>query len=260
MRAELLAELGKQHDELTEKIASHAARAQASRDAIAALDAERIQLLAAGQDAAPLRPRRADAEADLADSETAGELVSAQLAAVDQRIAEVRQEQADAERQAERDQAAALGARLAPRAAAALRAAVLGDGTVRALADLGGQLAQAEAVSGRSWDAEVVPPVLPGSGGRDDWHRAVHGLWQAARAGNVAACQRAVPACVPWQDRDPAEMAVLEAEVRANADRLSRLALENQARIRQNTHGGQPMVPQLPNPLPGALVSGRTGW
>lgn len=261
IRGELLDQLGQRREELAALVADHQGRQQASRDAIAALDAERLELIAAGKDAAPLRPRRRDAEDDLADSGTAEQIAAAQLAQVDARIAEVRQEQADVDRKREQDRAAALGARLAPQAAQALREAVTGDVPVRALAELGARLAQAETVCGQSWDTAVMPPLNPGLGPvGDPWHRAVSGLWQAARRGDVEACQRAVPACVPWQDRDPAEMDRIRADVQANADRLHQLALDNMNRNLQRGQGGQPMMPQLPNPLPGAVISGRTGW
>jgi hypothetical protein len=258
-RVVALRELGVKRDELAEIVANHAARAQASREAIAALDRERLELLAASQDAAPLRPRRADAEADLADSNTAAALIAPQLAEVEAMIAGVHQEEFLAAQQAERARAVARGTMLAPKASAALRAAVTGDGTVRALADLGSQLAQAEAVAERSWDDEIVPPVLPGHP-RDDWHRVVYDLWRAARRGDVPACQSVVPRCVPWQDRDPGEMERMRAEVAAHATRMQQMVHENAARLRQHTRGGASMLPELPNPLPGAVQTARTGW
>jgi hypothetical protein len=93
MRAELLAQLRSKHDEMTAQLTDLAERANASRTALAELEAERLALLDAGQDAAPLRPRVASATADLADWETAGSLLQQRIAAVGQRATEVMAEQ-----------------------------------------------------------------------------------------------------------------------------------------------------------------------
>jgi hypothetical protein len=256
LRVELLEQLGQRRAEFAEAVASCHARAAASRQAIAALDAERLELLAAGQDAAPLRQRRADAEADLADWEKSAELAAGPVAQADMRIAEVRAEQAQAEAEAARKRAAQQGDRLAPLAAAALRDAVTGDIAVRALASLGGQLARAEQASGQSWEAVIVPPALPGNP-RDDWHRMVYGLWRAALTGDVAACQAIVPRCQPWQDRAPEQIAALRADVERHAEQTrEQAALLSNGRMQ----GGLMYAPELPNPIPGAVRSARTGW
>jgi hypothetical protein len=234
MREEVLAQLRQARDDASAVVADLEAWAEASRRAIAALDTERLELLAAGRDAAPLRPRRADAVADLADAETAIGMARGPVADAEARIADAKAEIAAAEAERIRQEAVKLGARLAPKAAAALRAAVLGDGTVRALADLASQLARAEAVSGRSWGDEIVPPVLPGAH-RDEWHRAVSDLWQVARRGDVATCQSVLTRCVPWQDRDPGEIARMRDEVQANAARLFHLGHENATRVQAST-------------------------
>lgn len=236
MRGEVLAQLRQARDDAAAVVADLEARAEASRQAIAALDAERLELLAAGRDAAPLRPRRADAAADLADAETAIGMARQPVAEAEARVADAEAEIAAAEAERIRREAVRLCARLAPRASAALRAAVLGDGTVRALADLGSQLAQAEAVAGRSWEDGIVPPVLPGA--RDEWRHSVYDLWQVARRGDVATCQAVIPRCVPWQDRDPEEFARMHADAQANATRLQQLAHENANRVRAATTVG----------------------
>jgi hypothetical protein len=238
MRAEVLAQLRQVRDDAASVVADLEARAEASRQAIMALDAERLELLAAGRDAAPLRPRRADAVADLADAETAIGMARQPVGDAEARVAEAEAEIAAIEAERIRQEAVKLGARLAPKAAAAMRAAVLGDGTVRALADLASQLARAEAVAGQSWDGEIVPPALPGAA-RDEWHRAVCDLWQVARRGDVATCQAVIPRCVPWTDRDPGEIARMRDEVQANAARLFQLGHENAARVRAGTRVGQ---------------------
>jgi hypothetical protein len=83
-----LAELRQLHDSITDVVTTYEDRAQASRSALAELEAERLDMLARGLDAQPLRQRRRDAEDDLADSEKAAELVREQLAIPEQQIAE----------------------------------------------------------------------------------------------------------------------------------------------------------------------------
>ena len=256
LRAEQLETLAALRDEQAAELADWQARAAASQGAIEALDAERLELLAAGQDAAPLRARRADAVADLGDASTAAGFAAARLADTDARIAAVRAEIAAAEREAARQEAAALAATLALQAAAALRDAVTGDGTVKALTDVAVLLARAEQASGTSWDSEVLPVPLFGMKW-DQWHQAVSGLWQAARRDDLAACQVLTARCQPWQHRDRAE----QDRLRAEADEQLRQAREEAAaRLRGAAmHGGPQYLPTLSNPLPGAVASARTG-
>ena len=84
-----LAELQRRRGELAEVVSMHEERAAASRSAVQELEAERLETLAGGHDAQPLRQRRRDAEDDLADSETAAGFARERLAAVDQQIAAV---------------------------------------------------------------------------------------------------------------------------------------------------------------------------
>jgi len=256
IRAELLNGLAEQRDEQAAVLESWQARAAASQGAIAALDAERLELLAAGQDAAPLRARRADAVADLADASKAGEFAAARLAETDAQIAAVRAEIDAAAREVARREAAALAAELAPEAAAALREAVTGDGTVKALTGLATRLAQAEQASGTSWDFEVLPPPLFGLR-PDRWYEAVSALWTAARRGDLTACQALASRCGTWQQRDRAEQERLRAEA---GEQLRQAGEEAAARLRQSIRGGGPVyMPVLPNSLPGAVASARTG-
>jgi Homeodomain-like domain len=85
-----LGELQAERDRLADLLQTYGDRAAASRQALADLETERVELLTEGKDAAPLRPRRADAEADLADSETSAQIAADRVAAVDVRIAQVR--------------------------------------------------------------------------------------------------------------------------------------------------------------------------
>ncbi len=255
-RADALRDLGDRRTALEEKLDNHQKRALASQQAIARLDAQRMELLAAGQDAAPLRPRRADAEADLADSQTAAQLVGGQITEIDQQAAVVAAEQRQADAEAARQRAARQAARLAPQAAQALYEAVTGDGPVTALADLGARLTRAERAAGTSMEAEVLPPMLPWD---VPWQGAIRKLWQAARTGDVAACQAAVPPCVPWQAATAEQVRRETAEMQQRAARHDQMIRDNQARLRQQTRTSAGPL-ELSNPLPGAVQTVRTGW
>lgn len=262
MRAERLAQLRQARDGEAGAVSDHEDRAGTLRQAISADEAEWAEGARTGrgaQELRELRQRIRDAADDLAAEEVAIGTGRQRLAVAEARISEAEAEIAAAEAERIRQAAGRQGDAFAPRAAVALREAVTGDGPVRALADLGAQLERAEAASGRSWDAEVVPPGLPGHP-RDEWHRAVWDLWRAARRGDVAACQAVIPRCQPWQDRDPEEIARMAADVQANGERMRQLALENAARMRAQTPSSAAVLPELPNPLPGAIRSGRTGW
>lgn len=84
-----LARLASDRDQLAETVATYEARAEASRSAVAGLEAERIQALAEGRDAQALRSRRRDAEDDARDSDDAAGIVRGRLAEVDRQIAAV---------------------------------------------------------------------------------------------------------------------------------------------------------------------------
>jgi hypothetical protein len=88
-RAQRLADLHERRGELSERLADLEERAAASRRALSGLDAERVTLLADGNDAAPLRPRVQSARDDLADWETSAGMVRQQIAECEVRIAEV---------------------------------------------------------------------------------------------------------------------------------------------------------------------------
>lgn len=244
----------------------HAAATAALADAQGHVDRLRAELtecerlrrecLAARRSTLAAHERRELAEFDL---EAAGEALGAAQAALAEAGAAVaaRDERRRlAAEQARRDEAAELGTELAPQVAAALRAAVTGDGTVKQLTELAGQLVHAEKVSGRSWSDVVLPPVLPGP--VDDWQRAVVNLWQAARAGDTAACQALLPKCAPWQDRDRDEFAQMHADAQRRLDEGREQARQNM--LRNRPQGGPVVLQPLPNPLPGAQHSARTGW
>lgn len=222
-----LAELRTLRVGIADVVQTHIDRAEASRAAVRQLEIERQETLRANRDAAPLRSRMNDAAADTRDSEEAAAYAAERLWPVDARIAEIEAARQLAAELAVRAEASRLGDELAPQAAAALRAAVAGDGTVRALTGVAVRLAGAESASGRSWEAEVLPRVMPGMGNGDVWHGAVRALWAAAVRGDVIACQAAVPGCAPWEDRDPGELARMEATLIAEANRLQRLTQDN---------------------------------
>jgi hypothetical protein len=98
--AELSALRGRQ-EELAAEVTNFAGRAEASRAAVADLEAERLQLLSAGQDAQHLRSRRRDAEDDFADSATAAEIAQGALAVVGEQIAAVEARKAERRLRAE---------------------------------------------------------------------------------------------------------------------------------------------------------------
>lgn len=225
-----LAELRTLRAGLADVVQTHLGRAEASRAAVRQLELERDETLRANRDAAPFRSRMADARADAEDSEKAAQFAAERLYPVDARIAEIEAAREAAAELAVRQEASRAGDDVAPQIASALREAVDGDGTVRALADLGARLAQAEAVAGRSWEAVVLPPLMPGMGNDDVWHRAVRDLLAAAKRGDVAACQAAIPGCAPWEDRDLGELATMEAALIAEANRLQRLTMDNMNR------------------------------
>lgn len=211
-RAELLDALTARRDEVTKVLADWQGRAASCRARIDRLDAERLELLAAGKDAAHLREPRADAEAELNDAITAAGLIGTQLAEAEMRIAAIRTEEQQAQAEAVREQARAEGAELAPACREQLRGAVLGEvapaGFVRGAASL----AALERASGCSWDAEILPPPLPGNA-RDPWLWGVLRLWSAAKAGDVTAVHQALATLGGnWVERDRDEFARMHAE------------------------------------------------
>lgn len=167
---ERLAQLRSDREEIAAEVAKHEDRAAASRSAVAQLEAERIEALAAGRDAQPLRTRRRDAEDDAADSADAAGLARARLARADQEIAVVvaRQELAAlrgelAAAVAGRDEVMAGTGERQRRAVLAVRLAAEDMVAVfageRAAVQLVGQLAAA--VAGLAAAAGQPGPVVP---------------------------------------------------------------------------------------------------
>jgi hypothetical protein len=245
MRGGLLAQLGETRDELIGQLTDLQGRAAASRQALDGLEAERIKLLASGQDAAPLRPRVASASADLADWQTAAGLVQQQIAIADQRIAEVQAEQQLAGMRAElapaiaeRDAAVrATGGRmaaavLAVRAAAEEFTAALADETAardRAellaaqVASLAGSLGE----PGPDLPAEPESTVLAVRGG--DIGGAELELYRAmgaARLGQAGVVARHLAEAFGWLPPTRAEQA-------ADAERMRAQWAEMDRRMRQ---------------------------
>lgn len=87
--AAAFASASRAREQLAAQLQVYEERAESSRQARAELEAERLQLLDAGQDAAPLRPRIASAVMDLDDSETSAGLVRQRLAELDRQLADV---------------------------------------------------------------------------------------------------------------------------------------------------------------------------
>lgn len=86
---DLLGQLRAGRQEVADAVAVHEERAAVSRSAVAQLEAERIEALAAGRDAQALRTRRRDAEDDARDSADAAGLARGRLAEFDRQIAVV---------------------------------------------------------------------------------------------------------------------------------------------------------------------------
>jgi hypothetical protein len=103
---ELLALRGRQ-EELAAEVSTYVERCEASRQAVSALEAERMQLLSAGHDAQQLRQRRRDAEDDFRDSADAAQIAQDALALVGQQIAAIEARKADRALRAELELAVA---------------------------------------------------------------------------------------------------------------------------------------------------------
>lgn len=257
-RAELLEALRVQRGELLAALAAWQDRAQASRGAIAALDAERLELLAAGRDAAPLRPRRRDAEDDLADSTAAAGLVTARLAETEARIAG---QEAEQRRIAEQD--ALTAARAAAEAAnaegerLAAYLATTDGGLLKHLAhghvsaaDAAARIAELHALAeAAGWPANWFDArLLPRQSlfGGDAWGSAVGELLAALGRGDVNSCYSLAPCCLPWQHRDEAftarERAEIDRQAREQKDKIEGGLALNARRGIEARRGAQPAV------------------
>jgi hypothetical protein len=134
-----------------------AARAEAARSGVAALEQERAGILLAGGDAAHLRPQLASARGDLDDCEMAEQLAREQLAAIETRQAELAAALAEAGRdavtEAAWEEAQALAARLeaaTPDDPARLHAVLADKAKGKAWLDLAAALIDAEQRAGRA--------------------------------------------------------------------------------------------------------------
>lgn len=240
---EIIDALTAKRAELAEALTARQERAAASQAAIGSLDAERLELLAAGRDAAPLRSRRADAVADLADSCEVAGMIEASIAEIDAQMAGYQAAQRGAEAQAAREQARIEGEQLAPVAADELRGVVVGDVAAAEFVRVVRRLVELEAKAGQSWDAGILPPplLMP----RDAWHRQVCGLWSAARAGQLADVHSALAGLGGvWQDRDREQLA----RERADAEAQLRQAREDATANMRRGHlrGGPMRLPEKP--------------
>ena len=103
-----LERLGAQREQLVADVGTYTGRAEASMQAVAALEQERMLGLAEGRDMQGLRDRRRNAEDDARDATDAARLAAGRLGELDRQIAAVQQ----------RIQIAALGAELAEAIAA----------------------------------------------------------------------------------------------------------------------------------------------
>jgi hypothetical protein len=239
---------------IAEVIETYAARADASRQALAKLEAERRELLDSDKDAAPLRPTIASVREDLADSEEAGQLARNRLAALEARIAEraTRKELAQLKAQldaavAERDEVFSRSGDRQRAAVAAVRAAaedfcaVVAEerATVDRVAVLSSAMTQRALQLGQPGPA--VPPAAStrlaaqgGVGGELALTRAMH---QAER-GDVADVARHLGEANGWLPPGPPSAEEIERWQQFKADRERQAAeLRNRADV-----GPQPIA------------------
>jgi hypothetical protein len=210
-----LAELREQRSALDETARTHDARAEAARQDMARIERERLDALAAGQDATTFRAPYRQVQDDANDFATAAGLVREQITGLDAEITAL---------QRERELEAAEAARLAARAEAA-RLAALAPGSVRdafrrvreAAADV---VAMAEALKAASGVAgeQVFPELTAKQSGRDPWFDSIMVLWRTAESGDVRGTLKAIVASGDWQERDvaalKAERVAREAQIR----------------------------------------------
>jgi hypothetical protein len=196
-----LVELQRRRGELAEDVSTHEERAAASGSAVQQLEAERLETLASGHDAQPLRQRRRDAEDDLADSQTAAGFARGRLAAVDAEIRAVQERIADTQQRAELAEAISERDAICARTGDRMRAAALGTHAsavefTAALADERDAVREVAELAARialTGPAPHVPapvstlvsphPDMTGSGAPLAWQRAI----SEALAGNVRA-------------------------------------------------------------------------
>jgi len=214
-----LAQLHQRQEELTAEATMYVERAEASRAAVSALEAERMQLLAAGQDAQQLRTRRRDAEDDLRDSVDAASIAQGALAVVGERIAAIEARQADrrlraelADAVAERDQVlAGIGAR---QRAAVLAVRQAAEEFTQTFADEQRVMMRVDELAGRvalGGPAPDVPlPVttrlsVPGDAGARGPVALLRAMYQA-RDRNVTAVAEQLGVADGWLPPDPAEV------------------------------------------------------
>lgn len=220
--AELEAALAGKRQELAEALEVHQERARASESAIATLEQERLDGLRDGRDVVPLRTRRADAEANLADSRTVAAMIAGQLAEVGVQLAAIVDRRGLAQLRAELDAAVAerdaVASQTGPRQRAcveAVRAAA--EGFVLALSDereATGRVDELAAAVAAGAAALGEPgPVVPAAAGTGLWvspDQAVTGgplaLLRAlneARTGNAQAVAIRLGEAYGWTPAPP---------------------------------------------------------
>jgi Homeodomain-like domain len=262
--AETLTALRDRQDKLAAQHGALLDQAQAAREQIEDLDSQRIEALAGGGDSSRFAAGRAPLEAEHArlaqDAAVVGRWLEECAAEITRREAGRAERDRQAAEQAARAAAIAEGDQLAPVAAAALRAAVLGEVTPGELVRVVAALVALEPVAGRSWDEEILPPQLQGA--RDGWHLQVCALWRAARSGDAAGCQAMLAALGgQWADRDRGEFARDREAAAERARQAQEEANANMSRGRRV--GGPQFLPERPGmgaARPPQLAQANVNW
>jgi hypothetical protein len=230
-----LDELCQRRGELATIASAHEERAAAARAALGKLETERSAALAAGRDAAPLRPKMREAADDLADAEEAARLAREPLAPLDAEIARIQHLRVQAQAEHARQAARAEAARLAALAPGAMREAF-----AQAREAAAGFVAVAQALKAASGAAgtRVVPELTARTNAhRDPWFDSVMVLWRIAEGGDVRETLRAIVNCGDWQERDAGVLARERAEAEARRQQMAADAERNLTARNRGTPG-----------------------
>jgi Homeodomain-like domain len=287
-----IAALRKERGEVAAAVATYEERAQESRTAIVQLEADRREVLAAGHDAAPLRPRLRDAADDLKDSEEAAALARGYLLELDGRLAAIEGRQAFGRMRGElareveiSDVVCASTGNLQRAAVLAIKAAA--EKFVQAVADEQAAISRRADLAAAVTAAAVhlgepvpeVPAAVPtalwihpdaaNAGGALALHKAIN----RAREGNVQATAVHLAEAFGWVPPDPAQVAAERERLLAMQAQQASPAVEpHQPWTRPDTatvaldRDGKEVPPWMVRPphpsdgYPGSPAAAPAGW